>query len=341
MLKRLAILGLLLTVMQAPAPIPGQAANNPAGGSHDVQKQDGKSQSNAKPAPSTLQESGARPAHPDTDNPATKNASDSVSIREFPTVSIGKDWADWSYWGFGGILVVVGSLQVLLLRGTLRAVEIQGRHMERQTKALEDSVAAAQKSADAALAQVEAAKSAQRAQLRIEFAEPDFVFDEGLGGYPIRYEVILDGTTRAYVPQNSILAYMGQTARTKRSVWMELHIPRNFTPEMSPYKDYTLLRENAEGFPDVDTDPGKAELVEKHNFTVFVDGHIGYRDIFGDEWRLEIDRCWVPNSRHYGEGATGGMWVPFSSGRYDTHSKVDTSRRDQYLKARKEAQKPN
>ena len=119
---------------------------------------------------------------------------------------------------------------------------------------------------------------------------------------------------------------------------MELHIPRNFTPEMSPYKNYTLIRKDAAGWPEVDTDPGKVELVEKHNFTVFVDGHIGYRDIFGDEWVLEIDRVWVPNSRLSGEGATGGMWVPFSSGIHDRHRKVE---RPKQTDSQEQTTKPN
>jgi hypothetical protein len=335
MLKRLAIVAALLAVTQTPVPVPGQAANNPTASSGNVQKQPEGGKPNAQPTVSAVPQSSTRPAKPDAQKPDSENASNSVTIRELPTVSVGKDWADWSYWGFGGVLVVVGSLQVWFLFGTLRAIQTQSGHMERQTKILEDSVSAAQKSADAALAQVEAAKSVQRAQLRIEFADPDWTFDEELGGYPIRYQLILDGTTRAYVPQNSIFAYMGQTSRTERGFRVELHVPRNFTPEMSPYKDYTLIRKNAEGFPDVDTEPGKAESVEQHNFTVFVDGHIMYRDIFGDEWILEIDRCWVPNSRHYGDGATGGRWVPFSSGIHDIHRKIEPS------KKKAESQEPN
>ena len=319
MRKWVVIFGLLLA---ATPPMPGQTANNSAGGGGNVQEQGAKAKPSGQPPASRLPENSAGPAKPDAEKPSPKDASNSVAIRELPTVSVGKDWADWSYWGFGGLLVIVGGSQVLFLYRTLKAIQTQAGHMERQTKALEDSVAAAQKSADAALAQVEAAKSTQRAQLRIEFAEPDWEFDEEVGGYPIRYKVILDGTTRAYIPQNSILAYMGQTARVKRAIWMELHIPRNFTPEMSPYEDYTLLRKDAEGFPEVDTDPGKLELVEEHNFTVFVDGYIGYRDIFGDEWALNIDRCWVPNSRH-SKGAAGGMWVPFGSGKDDRHRKVE------------------
>ncbi|MGD0548817.1 MAG: hypothetical protein ABR991_13510 [Terracidiphilus sp.] len=245
-------------------------------------------------------------------------------------------------------LVIVGGVTDWFVFKTLRAIKKQADIMENQAKDARESSAeatkialataqAAQKSADAAFAQVEMVKSKERAQLRIEFSEPDFTFNEELGGYPIRYQVFLDGTTRAYIPQNSIFAYMGRTAREKKGISMELHIPRNFIPEMSPYKDYTLLRKNEEGFPGLDTDPGKVEMVEKHNFTVFVDGLIMYRDIFGDEWILEIDRVWVPNSRHAGEGATGSMWVPFSSGIHDTHRKVERKQKSQPV----EPPKPN
>jgi hypothetical protein len=231
---------------------------------------------------------------------------------------------------FTGGLVIVGLMQAFtmiwqagLLLGTLRVIQTQAGHMERQTKILEDSVAAVQKSADATLAQVEAAKIKERAQLRIEFAEPEWTFNEEVGGYPVHFQVISDGASRAYVLQNSILAYMARTARKEKTVSADMGIPRNFTPEMSPFEGYTLIRKDGM-LPTVDTEPGKADIVNKHNFTVFVDGQIWYRDIFGDEWILEIDRCWVPNSRWGGEDTTGGMWAPFGSGRRDTHRKVDT-----------------
>jgi hypothetical protein len=83
-------------------------------------------------------------------------------------------------------------------------------------------------------------------------------------------------------------------------VWVGLGIPRNFTPEMSPMEGYTLIHKNTD-FWEVDTEPGKADLVHEHNYTVFVDGHILYRDIFGDRWRLEFDRVWVPNSKYAGK----------------------------------------
>ena len=46
----------------------------------------------------------------------------SVSISKLPTVTVAapkRDLADWGYWAFSGLLVIVGFLQVLLLWRTL------------------------------------------------------------------------------------------------------------------------------------------------------------------------------------------------------------------------------
>jgi len=163
MRKWLAILGLLL--LHASIPVPGQSSNNPAGGSSNVQKQRSNGKGNGQPAIAPLPKDSTRPGPQDTEKPDAGNADNSVTVSKLPTVSIGKDWADWSYWGFGGILVIVGGSQVWFLYRTLKANQTQAGHMERQTKALEDSVAAAQKAADAAIAQVEMVKSKERAQL--------------------------------------------------------------------------------------------------------------------------------------------------------------------------------
>jgi len=339
MLKRLAILGLLLTVIQAPAPIPGKASDNATGGSHEVQKQDTKSQPDSQPAVSVIPQNGTGPAKPNAEQPSAEDTSNSVTIRKLPTVSVGKDWADWSYWGFGGILVVVGSLQVWFLFRTLGAIQVQAGHMERQTKILEDSVAAAQKSADAALAQVEAAKSVQRAQLRVEFVEPGWTVDYEAGGYPVKFRIILDGATRAYILDDSIIAYIGDKP-SERGAWMGMGLPRNFTPEMSPFYGDTILR-TVEALPQPETDASKVQLAEESKLTVFLNGRVRYRDIFGDEWVLEIDRYWKSWASFGDEDTFGGNWYPVGSGRHDTHRKVDTSRRDEYLKERERSENPN
>jgi hypothetical protein len=147
MRKRLVILALFLMAM---SPIPGQTANNPAGSSGNVQKQQGNGKGNSQSAAPPLPQNGARPATQDAEKPDTENTGNSVTVSKLPTVSVGKDWADWSDWGFGGLLVIVGGSQVLFLYRTLKAIQTQAGHMERQTKALDDSVAVAQKAADAA-----------------------------------------------------------------------------------------------------------------------------------------------------------------------------------------------
>lgn len=329
MLKYLTILG-LLTIMQATVPVPRQAADNPAGGTQKTNDNKAPKDSLSNPGISTVGKSPEREGRKDGDQPSTKNDDQAVTISKFPPVSVAKDWADWAYWVFGGVLVVVGGLQVWLLRGTLRAVEIQGKHMERQTQILADSVAAAQKAADASLAQVEAVKSVQRAQLRVEFVEPAWTVDYEAGGYPVKFRIILDGTTRAYILDDSIIAYIGVKPR-ERGAWMGMGLPRNFTPEMSPFHGDTILR-TVEALPQPETDASKVQLAEESKLTVFLNGRVRYRDLFGDEWVLEIDRYWKSWASFGDEDIFGGNWYPVGSGRHDTHRKVDTSRCGQYLK---------
>jgi hypothetical protein len=87
-------------------------------------------------------------------------------------------------------------------------------------------------------------KSRERAQLRIELSDLDLVFDEETGGYPIYFKVFLDGTTRAYVIQETIAADIPGYPMEDRKYWSEMDLPRNFTPEMSPFNGYTLLLTN-------------------------------------------------------------------------------------------------
>lgn len=329
MLIRLAILGLLLT---ATYPIPGQTANNPASSSGNVQHQQRSGKSDGQPAVSPLPQNSARPASNDTKKPNAENTGNSVTVSKLPTVSIGKDWADWSYWGFGGLLVIVGGSQVLFLYRTLKAIQTQAGHMERQTKALEDSVAAAQKSADAALAQIEIVKAKERAQFRIDFAAPEWTYSEELGGYPIHYRITLDGTTRAYILGASILAYIARTSRKVDSPSMDLGLPRDFTPDMSPFEGHILVR-TFDGMPEPESDGEKIQLAEENKLVLFIDGSIYYRDVFMDEWILQIDRYWSPWSK-YQPGAEGGIWAPVGSGRFNTHRKAGTYKES-------EPQKPN
>jgi hypothetical protein len=335
MLKRLAILALvgavatvsLLAAQTAPLSPPKQGVAEPSSGKNAPKQPDPQKTNpptRAMPAP-------GQPSTPTCDE-ACQQGRENLAIQ-------GK--LEW----FTGLLALVGFLQVggmfwqaLLLRQTRGDVhaqadwmKTQAGYMERQTKILEDSVAAAQKSADAALAQVEAAKSTQRAQFRIEFAEPDWTFNEELGGYSIHFRVIMDGATRAYVLDDSIIAYIDEKPREGIGAWKVMGVQRDFTPELSPFVGYTLLQTSGR-WPENETSPEKPKLASQRKLTLFVNGRIWYRDIFRDEWMLEIDRYWHPWSSYGDENATGGMWSPVGSGRHDTHRKVDSSYRDQPLK---------
>jgi len=223
--------------------------------------------------------------------------------------------SNWALVAFG----VIGGIVAII---TLRLIYKQSGHMERQTKILEDSVAAAQKSADAAIAQVDAAKRTQRAQLRIEFADFDFGFDMDSKGYQVRFTVTLDGTTRAYILSEAIIAYTSGLPPEKRSIRKQIGLPKNFTPEISPIGTYTLIQTDS-GFPEVETDVSKMWAIRENKLFLFVNGYVLYRDIFGDMWRLEFSQTWKNWSSLGDAKAVGGMWSAADMYGGYRHSKVE------------------
>ena len=90
-----------------------------------------------------------------------------------------RDWADWGYWAFSLLLVVVGGFQVILLWRTLTAIKRQADTMERQEGVLDQSVKAAKDSAEAALLGAKALIYAERPWVSIFVVPKD-------GGYSFR-----------------------------------------------------------------------------------------------------------------------------------------------------------
>jgi hypothetical protein len=65
----------------------------------------------------------------------TEDAEHTVGISKLPPVTVNptkRDLADWGYWAFNLLLVLVGIAQVLLLRGTLKVIGRQTDIMDRQ-----------------------------------------------------------------------------------------------------------------------------------------------------------------------------------------------------------------
>jgi hypothetical protein len=175
----------------------------------------------------------------------------------------------------------------------------------------------AQGAAEASLAQIELMKIKERARLRIEFFPPDFLFKREMDGYEVRFTVFNDGPTRAYILDDSLVAYIAAKPR-KTSGWLGLQIPRDFLPEHSPLESQIAIVTEKSVF-DNETDSAKISAAKANGLILHVNGRIWYRDIFEEEWMLEIDRYWDSQVR---------SWGPVGSGRHDSHRKVDTSYRD-------------
>ncbi len=119
------ILAILLSVMQAPSPIPGKAANSSPHATQNVETQAKDNHERSAPALPILKTK-TSPA-PETESKAEnpKDARQSVRVTELPSASVGDNGIDWRLWVFNGLLVIVGGLQVWLLFATLKTVNRQ------------------------------------------------------------------------------------------------------------------------------------------------------------------------------------------------------------------------
>jgi hypothetical protein len=169
--QKLFVLTMLLAVMQAAPPVPRKTADNPTKTSSYVKNHSGSDQKpSAQPRP-LVQPNESPASKRDTNQQGRKDAEQTVGISKLPPVSVTRNWADWGYWGFAGLLVVVGFFQVLLLgrqasimaqqsilsEETLGAIKRQADIMERQTTATETAAQAAAIAAQTAAKQLELA----------------------------------------------------------------------------------------------------------------------------------------------------------------------------------------
>jgi hypothetical protein len=173
MLKWLAVVTAFLAVAQTAAPIPRQAPDHPANAN-----QNSANQNPVIPQPiQTVKE------QYDGSTEAGENKPQPIAIREFPPVSLTKDWTDRSYWIFSGLLVLVGGFQVWLSWRTLRALKRQAKDTKEsnaQTFAIlkeqTDNLLISAKAATViALATEESAKAAQKSADALVSAERAWV----------------------------------------------------------------------------------------------------------------------------------------------------------------------
>jgi hypothetical protein len=128
-------LAVLLAVMQASPPVPRKTPDNSAQAPAQAESKSASGQTAPLPAPTPVKADSSGPAKSNDTEEHPEDAQHTVGISKLPPVTVmpsKRDWADWAYWGFNLLLVVVGGLQVLLLCRTLRAVRRQAGEMVRQ-----------------------------------------------------------------------------------------------------------------------------------------------------------------------------------------------------------------
>ena len=209
MLKRLAILGMLLTVAMAPSPMPGQTVKAAAQGGAKGENQSQGKQGTPAPASALVNnpiQSGS--AKPNGQPVAGEDKEQTVTIRGLPPVALADKrktfWdhvLDWGPWIFNFGLVIVGALQVVLLKRTWKTIDRQANIMDTQAKDAKESSAqtfavfkeqtdnllisakaatvtafAADESSKAANAQIEMVKSKERARISVSASGREIEF---------------------------------------------------------------------------------------------------------------------------------------------------------------------
>jgi len=207
-------LAVLLAVMQAAPSTPPKATTNPVGTAASVQTKSAPNQEESLPPPAPIETKDNRPAENDNRKEHHENAEHDVGITKLPPVTVNptkRDLADWGYWVFSLLLVVVGFLQVWLVYRTLGAIRRQADLMDTQTAASVTASAAAMKSAEAAKENVEVFISKERARLRIEVEKLKL---EPPGEYSIQeiwHRVANHGSTPAFVVDSGAIAYVSDS----------------------------------------------------------------------------------------------------------------------------------
>jgi hypothetical protein len=201
---RLLLIAVLLSISQAPTPIPRKAPNRPARGSQGVKKD---AADNMKPTTTpTVQNPPASEKDQKTGSePAKTNTQETVVIREPITVSVG--WWDRAYVIFTGLLVIIGSFGVLAALRTLKAVKQQADIMGQQTAATEKAAEAAKDQAKIAMRDLELLINRERP--RITVTVDDFDFAKGYSAFKIvSYKINCRCPTDAFIMDTSAEAFI-------------------------------------------------------------------------------------------------------------------------------------
>lgn len=300
----------LLAIMQTLPPVPRKAADNAAGSRQHIENQ---SSPQKAPSPSSSSPINAEAANRNKakgDSIRAEDAEQPIRITELPPVSVRpakRDWADWGYWVFSGLLVIVGGFQVWLLLRTLRAIGRQADLMETQTTASAVASAAAMKSAEAAKENVEVFISKERARLRLELEPLKLETPGEFAIQEVRHKVVIHGSTPALIVDSGSFAYVSDSEQPSRDQGvlppMLGYHDNVMLPTAAPITGTTFLHQKWEKLTET-------EITAIQNDKLFVHfcGFIKYKDAFDRERETRFTYLWHIYMR-FADGESLGYWT--------------------------------
>jgi len=246
---------------------------------------------------------------------------------------------------FTGGLVVVGLLQVfsmilqtIVMHNTRLDVtrqanwmETQAGHMASQVELMrkqstelqsagetaEKSALAASRSAEAALAQVNALKSRERAKLSFELTpfSPYMYFRSMPALQTVNWLVRLHGQSEAYDVRATAILCIGEPEPLScLGQYYPVNLPAILMPVTREYSGSVSLQAKKSNGEFVGSDT--QQRLENGEENLFFAGAIEYTDVYGDRWIVPIRRRWVyikPEHRireiEIMAGSTGGFWL--------------------------------
>jgi CRISPR/Cas system CMR-associated protein Cmr5 small subunit len=163
--------------------------------------------------------------------------------------------------------------------------------MAKQTEKMERSVAASEKSAEAALAQIQMVKDKERARLEIELDE--FVFDPNIKPFflqSVNWRVTLHGPTQATILNERMVASIGEPEEDLLFDFglYEMPLPNIITPLEQIIRGSCMISPTSATVENV----GALTLnsLRDEKVVLYCVGQIVFKDVFGDVWELPFKR---------------------------------------------------
>lgn len=314
-------LAVILAVTQTLLPVPRQIANKSAATSERVQSQANPNKTPPAQSQPSVYANGTPSYDPNRNEQGADDAQHPVSISKLPPVMVvppKRDWVDWGYWVFSGLLVVVGGLQVRLLWRTLSAIrqqadlmKRQAELMERQAVKLDESVAVADRAAIAAQASAGAAKenieiiiNKERARVSVEINLLSLTLPALAHTANYNLRVYGPADAEAYVVSSSLGALITDSPEPPTSGFVEYRmfgIPNVLTKHNPIENRMTFLQ------PKFTLDQGDIDSVNQGKAFVHFWGCIKYKDVFDRPRETYFRYRWDVSTGLY--GGPSGRWI--------------------------------